>query len=214
MRHKIVGTFVLLTALSTSVSRAQQSSALDKAKITSQTFQSGTTYQAYMPFSPEQKVLLRDPNTKKVVARIYKDLEESERTLVAEHRAATDKAMEVVRSNRGSESEIADARRIITEDLDVQFEVDLDERKEQLKEVEKQLVDLREQLTRRQEAKSKLIELRMKLLENEAARLGFPNTWNAPKHLSFSGQYTPLQTFEVKQNPVTPNRTSGFGSGK
>ncbi len=144
-------------------------------------FKSDSLYRFQVPSGESERVILRDPETKKLALVSSDDLDEKEVALVKEHRLEVERALTMMRSNKGTGEERAQAKRILTEELDFQFEVDLNRRRDQLKEIEKQLADFREQLIKRENAKSKLIELKLQILENESDGLGFPSSWDLPR---------------------------------
>lgn len=168
-------------------------------------YQSAPQYFAFSAANADEVVVYRDPSNKKIIAKVFKELSDPEKALVNEHKTEIERSMFAIRSNKASESDLAEARRIVTEELDIQFEIDLDARKAQLKEVEKQLADLKEQLSRRQDAKAKLIALRMQLLENESNGLGFPSTWNSSSKGTSVRHYsnTPIGSSPAKIVPAT-----------
>ncbi|MEQ1827068.1 MAG: hypothetical protein ABL921_14030 [Pirellula sp.] len=128
---------------------------------------------------PTPSTVYRDPSTKRLTSVTDGDkLGEQEKSLVQQHQVELSKAMESLRSSKSSEAEKEAARKLIAEELDIQFNIDLDQRREQLAKIEKEVSELRDQLRRRQDSKAKLIDLRMQLLENESDGLGFPSTWN------------------------------------
>lgn len=75
------------------------------------------------------------------------------------------------------EAERQEARKLVSDELRRQFDADLELRRQQLDDLERQIARLREQLQKRTEAKEKLVELRLQLLENESLGLGFPEQW-------------------------------------
>jgi hypothetical protein len=169
----------------------------------------GTAHQTAFTYyfahgSDASKGIYRDLNTGKLVMKPMKDLDDSTKESVGKLEKELASARDVIRSAKSTESEKADAKKLLGELLDLQFEADLVDRQEQLKSLEKQLDDLRTQLQRRRDAKSKLIEMKLVMMENESSGLGFPDAWNHSPHGGHAHVYRGPVIL-----PSTPNAPSG-----
>ncbi len=167
-----------------------------------------TRYATNQPSRAHSQLILRDQSTKKLVAVSSQDATEAEREAGRVHLKEIGKAMETLQSSKSSDSDKALARQVLTEELDLKFELDLNDRRQQLKVIEKQLEDLRVQLTARQESKSKLIELRMQLMENETKGLGFPSTWGNPSSMEWRPQVIQSYSVPAAGVPTQVNKVS------
>ena len=97
-------------------------------------------------------------------------------------------ASQTIRSESASADERAEAKKLMTQYLQVQFDHDQKKREEQLKSLEAQVVKMKAQLEKRTQNKDELISLRIKLWENDASGLSFPQSWNQmpPAHDPYS----------------------------
>lgn len=87
-------------------------------------------------------------------------------------------AVQTLQSDEADEAAKEAARKLIADQLRLQFDMDQANRRRQIEELASRIAQLREQLEKREEAKERLVELRIMLLENESAGLGFPQQWN------------------------------------
>ncbi|MFN3193730.1 MAG: hypothetical protein ACE361_24670 [Aureliella sp.] len=108
-------------------------------------------------------------------------------------------ALKVLRDEDASEGERREAKESIAELLDKQFESDLENRENQIAELEKQIDQLRAQIKKRRAAKERLIDLRVELMVNEAEGLGFPSSWGGSNRF-----FAPRPSLTYPATPVAP----------
>lgn len=118
-------------------------------------------------------------------------------------------AMSQLKSDSASETERQEAKKILAQYLDVQFNADHERRVQQLKSLEEQVVTLKAQLEKRESSKQRLIELRLTLLENDANGLGFPSGWNVATETHWIQPALAVENFTYGQQPRFPYSTSG-----
>jgi hypothetical protein len=88
-------------------------------------------------------------------------------------------AMQKLKSTDVEEKELEEARNLLGNYLEVQFDHDITKREQQIGDLQKQIEKLKSQLDKRKTSKEKMIEMRLTLMENETNGLGFPPAWNA-----------------------------------
>jgi hypothetical protein len=98
---------------------------------------------------------------------------------------AHDLAQQYVKSEK--EDDKKDIRKKLTEVLDKQFDLHLQEQQKELDELEKQVAKLKAVLRKRKDAKENIVERRFEQLVQDADGLG----WNAP-----SGRGNPYSAFD------------------
>ncbi|MFO0425646.1 MAG: hypothetical protein ACK526_03690 [Planctomyces sp.] len=117
----------------------------------------------------------------------------------AEELAAAKKLQEgiaLLKSAKDDESRKS-ATAIIQEQLNSQFDRDVEQREKELVEVEQRVKTLREQLDKRKSLRDDIIGLRLKTIQNDAEGLGFPGGESTGRSLVDAGAYPPGgHTFE------------------
>lgn len=94
-------------------------------------------------------------------------------------------ADQMVRNEKGSDEEKAEAKRLIRSYFSAQFQNDLKVRKEQIQQLEEQLGKLKSIVEKRAEQMDKIVDLRMTLLENDSKGLGFPPAFHQIPQIDF-----------------------------
>lgn len=87
-------------------------------------------------------------------------------------------AIQKFKSSDVDEKEVEEARTLLSNYLDAQFDHDITKREKQISDLQKQIDKLKSQLDKRKTSKDKMIEMRLTLMENETNGLGFPPAWN------------------------------------
>jgi hypothetical protein len=109
-------------------------------------------------------------------------------------------AMQKLKSSDVDEKELEEARNLLGNYLEVQFDHDITKREQQISDLQKQIDKLKSQLDKRRTSKEKMIEMRLTLMENETNGLGFPPAWNAlPSAGGPANFYVPSPNFTQPQ---------------
>lgn len=112
-------------------------------------------------------------------------------------------AMQKLQSTDVDEKEQTEARNLLSNFLEVQFDHDITKREQQINDLQKQIDKLKSQLDKRKTSKEKMIEMRLTLMENETNGMGFPPAWNAlPSAGGPANYYVPAPNFT---QPLTPS---------
>ncbi|MFN7289810.1 MAG: hypothetical protein ACK5T6_04425 [Pirellula sp.] len=112
-------------------------------------------------------------------------------------------AMQKLKSTDVDEKELEEARNLLSNYLEVQFDHDITKREQQIGDLQKQIEKLKSQLDKRKTSKEKMIEMRLTLMENETNGLGFPPAWNALPSASGgpANYFVPTPNFTQPQQP-------------
>lgn len=122
-------------------------------------------------------------------------------------------AIQSLRSSDTEEEALTEARSLLANYLEAQFDHDLSKRETQISDLQKQIDKLKSQLEKRKASKEKMVEMRLTLLENEANGLAFPPAWNSlPASNTASFSQVPFTSGPaVPQVHVFPPNTRGLG---
>lgn len=113
-------------------------------------------------------------------------------------------AMQKLQSTDVDEKEQTEARNLLSNFLEVQFDHDITKREQQINDLQKQIDKLKSQLDKRRASKEKMIEMRLTLMENETNGMGFPPAWNALPSVGGgpANYYVPAPNFTQPQPPM------------
>lgn len=112
-------------------------------------------------------------------------------------------AMQKLQSTDVDEKEQTEARNLLSNFLEVQFDHDITKREQQINDLQKQIDKLKSQLDKRKTSKEKMIEMRLTLMENETNGMGFPPAWNAlPSAGGPANYFVPAPNFT---QPLAPS---------
>ncbi|XZE18046.1 hypothetical protein SH449x_003329 [Pirellulaceae bacterium SH449] len=122
-------------------------------------------------------------------------------------------AVQKLRSSDTEEEAATEARSLLANYLEAQFDHDLSKRETQISDLQKQIDKLKSQLEKRKASKEKMVEMRLTLLENEANGLAFPPAWNSlPVSNTANFSQPPFYSGPaVPQVHVFPPNAGGFG---
>jgi hypothetical protein len=112
-------------------------------------------------------------------------------------------AMQKLQATDVDEKELKEARNLLSNYLEVQFDHDITKREQQISDLQKQIDKLKSQLDKRRTSKEKMIEMRLTMMENETNGLGFPPAWNALPSTSGgpANYFVPTPNFTQPQQP-------------
>lgn len=167
-------------------------------------FPPGTS--ALAPFSgqpgPKPELLELEDGKFKIVTKENPTPEDWQADAKAKQKLAA--AMQKLKSTDVEEKELEEARNLLGNYLEVQFDHDITKREQQISDLQKQIDKLKSQLDKRRTSKEKMIEMRLTLMENETNGLGFPPAWNALPSTSGgpANYYVPAPNFT---QPLTPS---------